>query len=340
MQTAKLATLEEYLSSNGTVSLERAIEMTVRVLSVLDYCHEKHMTHNHLEPDKIVVSDGDPVLIDFSFPLANGLNGSANGVNGSQKHEQFLELPEDQVSLEYGARNAVIGDVTAAAGLLLYAISGLSPGRLKDENGRMPHQRPEVRARVKSVGGSRAFMLNRIFDKAFKWGASERYQTARSLLDDLADLRAFKPSLLPAASLDDLMKELRSSTQSQTVTPSELRLQTAFNGLVVVFSELASALESDFRQLETGYRKETTGPVYSAFLKLNYKLLDEAELSFNIRIELVGSEIVVTALVNSGGKDMVEELFRTEHHSFFDSSAMEKALRSFLATHLTAVLAT
>lgn len=331
----QLSTLEAYLTSHGPAKLDQALEMCLRILTVLDYCHDKNMTHNHLTPDKIVISEGLPVLIDFSFPIKNG--HGTNGNSDSAK-EPFIELPEHQLSLDIVERCNKITDVTAVAGLLFYALTGLAPGPLKDKDGRMPHQRPTARMKLNEVSANKLFMVNHVFDKAFRWQANDRYHSASEFKEDLEKMLSHNPLDTPLASLDEIVNGLRTNTQSQTVTPHEMRLQTAFAGLQVIFAELAHTLEPDFREMEAGYRKEILRPVYTAFIKFNYRLIPDARLVMTFRMEIVGSEIVVTGQVISNGQETVKELFRTEHHSFYDSSALEKSVRNFVAFNIACVL--
>ncbi len=330
MAKASILTLESFLATNGPVELDEAVDMCLRVLTVLDYCHDLNMTHAHLKPDKIVMSEGMPVLIDFSHPI--------NGANGANGH--FLELPEYQVNMHMVERNEQVTDVTAAAGLLFYILTQESPGPLKDREGRMPHQKPAIRTKLQLVAQSRLFLINQIFDKAFQWQLKERYQNSQELVADLKKLKAYEKADHSGSSLDELFKSMRTNTQSQTVTPNEMRLQTAFNGLQMVFAELARSLEPDFREMEAGYRKEVLRPVYTSYVRFNYKLLPEARLTMRFRIEIVGSEIVVTAEVERGDFTSIEELFRTEHHAFYDSTQMEKCVRNFVAQNLSSLLTT
>ncbi|MBK9143050.1 MAG: hypothetical protein IPM23_11175 [Candidatus Melainabacteria bacterium] len=328
----QLENLETFLQRNGTVSLDEGIDMAVRILCVLDYCHGRKMTHNNLTPSKIVISDGQPSLIDFSFPI-NGHKANNTSI------KDFLELPEYQVSLDLARRNDTVSDVTAVCGLLLYCLTGHVPGPVKDSDGRMPHQRPDVRAALDRVAGYRSFLINQIFDKAFQWQQSERFQTAIDLMEALSALRNYSPAnSIPPANLTELISGLRSNTQSQTVTPHEMRLQTAFNGLRTVFGEVVRNLEADFREMESGYRKERTKPVYTAFLKLNYRLERDSAVKMTFRMEIVGSEIVVSGAVETSDCGNVEELFRAEHHGFYDSSDLEAAVREFVAVNLARML--
>ena len=330
-----LLTLESFVASHGPVHLDHALELSLRILSILEYCHERNMIHSHLRPDKIVMDGSQPLLIDFSFPINGSANGSANGsLNGN-----FLELPEYQLNLHTVERNEQICDVTAVAGLFFYALTGEAPGPLRDREGRMPHQRPAARSRLLGLSGEKLFLLNQIFDKAFQWQLKDRFASARDLADELNRLKNYNKPSLSQESLDELLKAMRSNNQSQTVTPHEMRLQTAFNGLQVVFGVLASALESDLREMEAGYRKEILRPVYNTFVRFNYKLAPEARLTMRFKLEIVGSEIVVTAYVSQEGvQERIEELFRTEHHTFYDSTQLEKTIRAFVAQNLALLI--
>lgn len=328
-----LETLETYLNEKGQITLNDAIAMATRLLTILEYCHSKNMTHNNLSPSKVIVDNGQPALIDFSFPI----NGHKE--NGS-RIKNFLELPEAQVNLNLGNRNHTVSDTTAVAGLLLFSLTGHVPGLLKDEDGRMPHQRTDVRSKIDHVAGYRSFLINQIFDKAFQWQQSERYQSAREFIVDLNRLKSYKPSALPLKNLEEIVSTIRSDTQSQTLTPIEMRLQTAFNAVRKICGEVATALEEDFREMSAGYKKELSRPVYSAYLKMNYRLDESAGLTLRFRIEIVGAELVVSAEARSDRNELQEELYRTDHYGFQDGSELEHSVREFVASNLAIFLTT
>lgn len=334
MEHTVLDTLETYLSNQGAVSVSEACDMAISVLNILEYCHGRNMTHNNITPAKIIVDKGKPTLIDYSFPI-NGNNGT-NGNGSNSKTSKFITLPELQIDLDHGSRNNTISDITATAGLVLYALTQETPGELKDDEGRMPHQRPEVRAKIDEAAGYKNFMLNQIFDRAFQWQHKDRYQTSPELIDDLRKLKKYRPRILPVKRLDEIVTEVRSNTQSQTITPIELCLQTALNGVRKICSEVVSALEEDFRELEAGYRKELEKPVYTAHLNLNYDLNKANGLLIEFRIEIVGSEIVVSGCSKLDGEETNEELYRGEHTGFTSSEEMENSVLEFVAANMSA----
>jgi hypothetical protein len=73
-------------------------------------------------------------------------------------------------------------------------------------------------------------------------------------------------------------------------------------------------------------------------VKFNYRLVPDARLTMRFRLEIVGSEIVVSVQVAKGDIETIEELFRTDHHSFYDSSPLEKVVRNFVAVNLASLL--
>lgn len=331
LEHTTLETLESHLESNGSVALNDAINMALRILSILDYCHSRNMTHNNISPAKVIVDKGEPTLIDFSFPI--------NGHKEAQvDNKEFIVLPEHQISLDIGRRDDTVSDVTCVAGLLLYVLTGQAPLNLKDDEGRMPHQRIDAREKIDKVAGFRSFLINQIFDRAFQWHQSDRYSSSVELIKDLEKLKNYKPSALPAKNLEQIVTSIRSESQSQTLTPLELKLQTAFNGVRKICSEVVHALEEDFRQMDAGFKKEITKPVYSAYLNFNYGLEEEQKLTLEFRIEIVGSELVVSGKSISENHESVEELYRVEHFTFTDSEEMEAPVLEFVASNLATFL--
>ena len=331
--TNSLETLETHLKAHGAVTLNQALDIALRILTILDYCHGRNMTHNNISPSKVIVSNGAPTLIDFSFPInGNNKNGSAKDL------KDFIDLPENSLSLDSMERSSQVVDLTAVAGIVFYILTDMFPGSLKDEDGRMPHQRLDARQKLEEKAGFRNFLLNQIFDKAFQCNQENRYQNASEFKEDLLKLKNYKPSTLPAKNLNEIVNSLRSDNQSQTVTPTVLRLETALSGIKRICAEIVGSLEEEFRELSAGFKKELASPVYTAHLKFNYNLNDSGELNLEFRIEIVGSEIVVLGKAKSRNLESVEELFRQDHLSFTDSKELEEPVLEFVASTMASFL--
>jgi serine/threonine protein kinase len=61
-------TLSEYMARNGVIDVDSSLTMSIRILEVLQYCHERDWIHRDIKPDNIILRDGsprEPVIIDF-----------------------------------------------------------------------------------------------------------------------------------------------------------------------------------------------------------------------------------------------------------------------------------
>jgi serine/threonine protein kinase len=106
-------TLSELIRKSGTLSKERAIEITRNVLSALDMLHRNGYVHRDIDPSNVMIcKDGKIKLIDF---------GIAKKINAGQ------EQPKENAHQNLTMDGSFIGKVN-------YASPEQSKGRLKDIN--------------------------------------------------------------------------------------------------------------------------------------------------------------------------------------------------------------
>src|SRR5215831_18761017 len=66
----KGTTLERTIEENGVFSYEVAIQLVIRLLDIVEYCHANDTVHRDIKPDNVILNDGDPTapfLIDFGL---------------------------------------------------------------------------------------------------------------------------------------------------------------------------------------------------------------------------------------------------------------------------------
>jgi len=162
-----------------------------RVLDTLAFCHGRDVVHRDIKPSNVVLREGEPdrpVLLDFGlsftrdFPAAapapapsEVAKGKARPSNG----ERFIVLPED---FSRGAdRRNDVSDVTQCTGLLFYLLTGQHPGHLMDDRGRRPHEQERALRVLHKLGLPSPDPLFRLFDIGFAEDPDMRWQSARSL---------------------------------------------------------------------------------------------------------------------------------------------------------------
>lgn len=169
-------TLYDWIKVRGPMSLNGALEFGIRLTEIISYCHQEPILHRDLKPANVVLRKNslkDPVIIDFG--LAFNVGSEITDVSGFDEEigNRFLRLPE-------AWRNRTpISDVTQAAGLVLYAMTGIEPHSLLDEEHNLPHRRGVIGKQLQALTqGRRQFSkLMVIFDRAFAYASNERYQT-------------------------------------------------------------------------------------------------------------------------------------------------------------------
>ena len=190
-------TLGERVSAH-VLTLDDALSCTLCVLETLAAMHALPVVHRDLKPDNLILRNSavhDPVLIDLGLAWAASPEGTEDFKTGRGQElgNRFLRLPELAPG---GSSRDPRSDVTLAAGLLLYMITGIAPRVLQDEQGRAPHERvlDRVPAAVKS--NPRWARLARVFTRTFQTEVALRMGSA-------AELRSALMNLEPAAPVPD-----------------------------------------------------------------------------------------------------------------------------------------
>jgi serine/threonine-protein kinase len=160
-----------------------SIEFTLKLLEIINYCHNKLVIHRDIKPDNVILREGDPlrpVLIDFGLSFnEDDLADSVTGT-GQELGNRFLHLPELQHPGP-GQRDAR-SDLTQCCGLLLFLVSGHSPRTLRDKDGQKPHLRNEILKIINTLDKHWKETFYYIFEKGFEQEIDRRFQTADEMM--------------------------------------------------------------------------------------------------------------------------------------------------------------
>lgn len=185
-----------------------ACRLVRRVLDTLDFCHGRDVVHREIKPSNVVLRRGkpdEPVLLDFGlsfnrdFPAAPASPSPASSspsdadpaASEPATGERFILLPED---FSRGAdRRNDVSDVTQCVGLLFYLLTGQAPGHLMDDRGRRPHEQERPLRVLRKLGLPSPDPLFRLFDVGFADDPDKRWQSARSLSEQIDWLLEPKP---------------------------------------------------------------------------------------------------------------------------------------------------
>ncbi len=183
------ATLSEVIKEK-TMSIQDAVNFVIKLLDIVEYCHQKEIVHRDIKPGNIMVKNNDinnPVLIDFGLSF-NKVDDFATSLTltGQQLGNRFLSLPEllEKSSLQRDFRS----DITQICGILFFVITGKNPTTFLDSDGKKPHQRPEIKQTLSVLSESILTKTNRIFDRAFDIKIDYRWQSIPALKEALIDI--------------------------------------------------------------------------------------------------------------------------------------------------------
>jgi eukaryotic-like serine/threonine-protein kinase len=184
-------TLQSHLASQGILPLSRGVRLLSAILDGVEHCHGNGVVHRDINPDNILLREGqpeDPVLIDFGASC--DLRSQANPRDRDHYvGNRFVLLPELR---GFGTpRSDPRSDLTMCVGLLLFALTGMKPLALRDEQGRSPEERPEVRAALQMIiGGPALERLRYVFARAFWPDIRYRWQSPAQLRATIQEVAA------------------------------------------------------------------------------------------------------------------------------------------------------
>lgn len=158
----------------------QVIDFLVEVLDILVFVHDRNVIHRDIKPSNLIrrKSDGKIFLIDFGAVkhIATNINnpnyGTIVGTPGYMPPEQHIGQPQ------------FCSDIYALGMTAIVALTAVEPNRL----GRDEQREVVWRDRASASPG-----LADILDKMVRYHFTERYQTAREVLDDLQQLRPSPP---------------------------------------------------------------------------------------------------------------------------------------------------
>ena len=274
-----------------TPDLETGLRMVLALLEILDACHAKGCIHRDVKPDNIILEGGDPAqpkLLDFGLSYHDVLDLEFQTEQGQEVGNRFLRLPE----LSAGSldKKDPRSDVSFAAGILFYVLTGTHPDVLQDGHGRLPHQRSPLQAQLQAVAGHRSARLASIFDSAFAPTLVARFSNAAAFADRLRDMMAdpvggSSPSedLAAILALTDTEAERRRVDSVQ-------RLGTAVQQVHRIFSGLQEKLKGAFAITQTGYNVTATAGRNTLMIRRTGS--NETLLSVTYEVLEAGDELV------------------------------------------------
>lgn len=175
-------TLEELVKHRGRIPVKEAVEITIDVLSTLEFAHNKKIFHRDIKPGNIMIDENSKIkIIDFGIAKAEDdpdltMAGSACGTPAYMAPEQFTPSVRT---------NYALIDVYAVGTMLFYMLTGQLP--FKGENQFVLRDAKLFNEPAKPTQFNKDIpkKLERLILKSIDKDYHERHQTANELREDL-----------------------------------------------------------------------------------------------------------------------------------------------------------
>lgn len=312
----------------GRVDLSAASELILKLLDIIQYCHERGVVHRDIKPDNIILREGkinEPMLIDFGISF-NKADLEAKDLTWSlqQLGNRFLALPElhFKSSLQRDPRS----DITQTCGILYYVLTGLHPVTLQDHKEQKPHQRPEAKDSLSYISPNVLARLNGIFDRAFELSIDRRWQSTPEFRDVLIRLqKPIEETFTTESHVARIKQQLLNSLEYTRRQPFQTLAEKIINEIRSVGHKIAQELGEGFLTMQTrtgiNFSEMTFGEQYG----ICNSVLQEREFYPQFRGYATGNEIV---LISENDSQQIE-LLRVPLNSEPDFTEFRERLRAF-----------
>lgn len=142
--------LSQFLDPGQPMGIADAVNLVLKLLDTVQYCHKAGIVHRDIKPDNIIIRNNDisdPVLIDFGISFnESDTNKTILTPAWQQLGNRFLALPELQVnsSMQRDPR----ADITQCCGILFLAFADSHP---------VTRARPRRKKAPSKTGKSKSF---------------------------------------------------------------------------------------------------------------------------------------------------------------------------------------
>jgi serine/threonine-protein kinase len=312
------------------VKLSVASELVLKLLDIIQYCHDLGVVHRDIKPDNIILRGGnfnEPMLIDFGISF-NKADLEENDLTWSlqQLGNRFIALPE--LHFKSSLRRDPRSDITQTCGILYYVLTGLHPIALQDHKEQKPHQRPEAKDSLSYISPSALARLNGIFDRAFELSIDRRWQSTPELRDVL--IRLHKPIIDEEISDTEsyvarIKQQLLNSPDYTRRQPFQALAEKIINEIHYVGHNTAEELGEGFSTIQTGRGINLSEMTFGDQYGIYNSVLQEKKFWSQFRGYATGNEIVLIS--ENDGKQI--ELLRVPLNSEPNFTEFRNRLRAF-----------
>lgn len=242
MRYLNSGTLQDILSL-GELSFSNAVSLMRQICAGLDYAHRQGVIHRDVKPANVMVDNEGTVYI-TDFGLAKVLEHSSElTASGTIMGTPFYMAPEQSVGTKVDGRSDIY-----SAGVILYEmVTGKRPFDAETPMAVVLAHLHDPLPLPQEINPGVPMDMQRIIVKAMSKEPDDRYQTAKEMSDDLAEVMEQLKIDANAKTLRFLSSEIREKLASQTILPTDANftpVPTSTKMKIPVGKTLPSSLSS------------------------------------------------------------------------------------------------
>ena len=285
-------TLREWREAQPHVDLNIAITTTRSLLTTLRECHSAGFVHRDVKPDNIILVDADParvMLLDFGLNFHSAPDIDFATERLQEIGNRFLRLPE--LSAGSPLKQDPRSDLSFAAGILFYMLTGMHPDLLQDAEGCLPHQRSRALTVLHRIGGVRYARLASLFDNAFEPLIAERFTNADAILESID--RMMENNEMGRSTEDDLevILDVVNTAAARRRIETTKRLGEALKEVQRVHNEVQKLFRGGLGLGQTGYNID--GGIGRNTLFWQRPGSNDQVMSTTYQVKEAGDEIII-----------------------------------------------
>ncbi len=197
--------LDEWLKTHGKMSVEKAVEMTIKILDGLQFLHSRNIIHRDLKPANILLQGDTPRLADFGISRALRTTASSQSSNVSGT---FAYMPPEG----FDGKRSVQTDVWSVGVNLYQFLTGMLP---------FPNKEPSaliaaiMMREFEPLPADIPTNLQNVIAKALAKQPENRYASAGEMREDLRRV------LRGEAVADFVQSNLRQNFSASQIPPTQ-----------------------------------------------------------------------------------------------------------------------
>lgn len=285
-------TLTEFVQASGPLSGIDACKITEKLLQIVEHFHINDWVHRDIKPDNIIVRDGASdgvILVDFGLAYKDGLTTNFATPDSEEVGNRFLRLPE--LRADSPMKQDIRSDLSFVGAILYYLVTGSAPVVLRDEQGKLPHQRLAAIKNIRAAFPSNNLKAFGFFDRVFSERIYKRFESNEMMKQGLKELMTKKTNIVNDTNdeLDTIVDALNNAANRQLVENNKV-YGLAMQQIEAIHRELSLSFSPAYNRFQRGHVNSSDGLRntlgFSHFVDKNNKF------SLTFLIQIIGTEVV------------------------------------------------